>query len=557
MKNRAGRAPSTAAATGFLLLGGRPVPMAGPPLRIDEATPLAFALSPGVTGRLSLAVLAVPLVDGRADPGWVDESRREQWVGELDLELVVTSTPKAVIVRPRVVVLPRRATVEGFGFLVDQFRAWAGPGALADPAGRARIWAELAPRIPRRDEERALVALALLRRAIPALAAIHRAPATTPSSRREWCALDRTAGRRLLLRRLHPFDPPRPVHAPRSGQVATLVVEPSTDRTENRFVAGTVGRLLALCREAAAAPAWLDPDQIRELAEASRALAALGSEPPWADLPAAPMPRVSFLLRDHPHYRVMRTVADAIDDSLRWSPLPGDPAALGLRTQTLNALFEVWVSQAVRAAVRRRLGLAGALASPLPRGGAEEAVTGRGRVRVCFDRVYPKPGAAGERESRPGVGRGPHAREEPGAGARREGNDGIVALTRKRSPDATVEWWPAGGQPVVMAVDATWSRNPNYHDDKLGYARSLAAGGSDEMLGTPRLCTRRSMVVYPGPRPEVHELGFALSLATVSAPPSEAGWELLGTFLDRALEGVVPPGQTTDGFTESADVRPR
>jgi hypothetical protein len=314
--------------------------------------------------------------------------------------------------------------------------------------------------------------------------------------------------------------------------VATIVVEPSTDRAENRFVAGVVRRLVALCREASAAPEWLDPDQVRELHDATRALAALSGERPWIDLPSGAMPRVSFLLRDHPHYRAMRTVADAIDDSLRWSPLPGDPAALGLRTQTLNALFEVWVSQAVRAAVRRRVGLPGTLGPPLPRGGAEEAVTPRGRLRVCFDRVYPKPRAAGE-------------------------GDGIVALTRKRSPDATVEWWPTGGQPVVMAVDATWSRNPNYHDDKLGYARSLAAGGSDEMLGTPRLCTRRSLVVFPGQRPEVNELGFALSLATVSAPPSEAGWELLAAFLDRALEGVVPPGQTTDGFTESSDLRPR
>jgi hypothetical protein len=528
------RAPAPVAS--LLLLGTRPVPMAGLPLRIDEATPLALALGPGVTGRLSLAGLPVPLVEGRADPAWVDESRREQWVGELDLELVVTSTPQALVLRPRVVVLPRRATIEGFAFLVDQFRSWAGPGSLADPAGRARIWAELAPRVPKRDEERALVALALLRRAIPALASIHRAPATTPAERREWCSLDRTAGRRLLLHRLHPFDPPRPVHEPRSGQVATIVVEPSTDRAENRFVAGVVRRLLALCREAQESPQWLDPDQVRELSNATRALAALAAEPPWSTLPSAAAPRISFLLRDQPHYRVMRTVAAAIDDSLRWSPLPGDPAALGLRTTTLNALFEVWVSQAVRAAVRRRLGLIGPLGPPLSRGGAEEAVTPRGRVRVCFDRVYPKPSAA------------------EGAKA---GEGQIVALTRKRSPDATVEWWPTGGQPVVMAVDATWSRNPNYHDDKLGYARSLAAGGSDEMLGAPRLCTRRSLVVFPGPRPDVSELGFALSLATVSAPPSEAGWELLGAFLDRALEGVVPPGQTSDGFAETSDLRPR
>jgi hypothetical protein len=524
---------SAGVAPSLLLLGGRPVPLTGLPLRIDEATPLAFSLGPGVTGRLSVAGLAVPMTNGRADPAWVDDSRREQWVGELDLEFVVTSTAQAAAFRPRVVILPRRATIEGFGFLVDQFRSWAGPGALADPAGRARIWAELAPRVPRREEERALVALALLRRALPALAAIHRAPATDFAERREWCAIDRTAGRRLLLRRLHPFDPPRPVHQPRSGQVATIVVEPSTDRPENRFVAGVVRRLVAMCREAAVAPAWLDADQVRELNAATRALAMLAAEPPWSRLPGAAMPRVSFLLRDHPHYRTMRTVGEALDDSLRWSPLPGDPAALGLRTQTLNALFEVWVSQAVRAAVRRRLGLAGPLGPPLPRGGAEEATTGKGRVRVCFDRVYPKPGAD------------PDPRE------------GIVALTRKRSPDSTVEWWPAGGQPVVMAVDATWSRNPTYHDDKLGYARSLAAGGSDEMLGAPRLCTRRSLVVYPGPRPDVHELGFALSLATVSAPPSEAGWELLGAFLDRALEGVVPAGQTAAGFVESSDIRPR
>lgn len=530
MSTPAARPAHAAPGTSLLLLGGRPVPMTGLPLRIDEAAPLAFALGPGVTGRLSVAGLAVPLIDGRADPAWVDESRREQWVGELDLELIVTSAPQAVVLRPRVVVLPRRATVEGFGFLVDQFRAWAGPGALADPAGRTRIWAELAPRVPRREEERALVALALLRRALPALQAIHRAPATAFTERREWRPLDRTGGRRLLLKRLHPFDPPRPASEPRAGQVTTIVVEPTSDRAENRFVAGVVRRLVQLCREVAAEPRWLDADQVRELTGATRALGALAAERPWADLPTGAMPRVSFLLRDQPHYRVMRTVADAIDDSLRWSPLPGDPAALGLRTQTLNALFEVWVSQAVRAAVRRRLGLAAPLGPPLPRGGAEESVTPRGRVRVCFDRVYPKPEA---------------------------GDEGIVALTRKRSPDATVEWWPTGGQPVVMAVDATWSRNPNYHDDKLGYARSLAAGGSDEMLGAPRLCTRRSMVVFPGQRPEINELGFALSLATVSAPPSRAGWELLGTFLDRALEGVVPPGLGTDGFTESTDVRPR
>jgi hypothetical protein len=32
---------------------------------------------------------------------------------------------------------------------------------------------------------------------------------------------------------------------------------------------------------------------------------------------------------------------------------------------------------------------------------------------------------------------------------------------------------------------------------------------------------------------------------------------LLGAFLDRALEGVVPPGQSADGFAETADIRPR
>ena len=48
-------------------------------------------------------------------------------------------------------------------------------------------------------------------------------------------------------------------------------------------------------------------------------------------------------------------------------------------------------------------------------------------------------------------------------------------------------------------------------------------------------------------------LGFAI---LVGLGVAAAGWELLGAFLDRALEGVVPPGQT-DGFTESSDIRPR
>ena len=99
---------SDPAASSVLRLGGRPVPVAGVPLRIDEATPLAFALGPDVAGRLTLAGLPVPLVDGRADAAWVDESRREQWVGELDLELVM-SHPVAMVIRPKVVVLPRRA----------------------------------------------------------------------------------------------------------------------------------------------------------------------------------------------------------------------------------------------------------------------------------------------------------------------------------------------------------------------------------------------------------------------------------------------------------------
>ena len=507
-----------------LLLGGRAVPVSGDPLRINEATALDFALAPGVAGQLLIAGLPVPFVGDRADPLWVADSRREQWVGELDLMFTPAG---AAAVRPRVVMLPGRTTVEGFAFLVEQFRAWAGAGALADPAGRARIWADLAPRVPKRDEERALVAIALLRRALPAFAALHRAPVTASTSRREWASLERTGGRRLLLRRLHPFDPPRPPEAPRFGQVATLARERSPDTPENRFVVGVVRRLLSLVREATAAETLVDTDLANELVGSARALQLLAGEAPWAQLSPGPAPRVSFLLRDQPHYRAFRSLSDALDDSLNFSPLPGDPVALGLRTQTLNALFEVWVAQAVRAAVRRRLGLAPRPGAPLPRGGAEEAVTPRGRVRVAFDRVYPRRG------------------------------EGVVALGRKRSPDAVVEWWPVGGQPVVMAVDATWSRNVTYHDDKLGYARSLAHGPADPMTGVPRLCARRCLVVFPGPRPRVNEIGFALSLATVSAPPSEAGWSLLGSFLDRALEGVVPAGLSAAGFVGVADLAAR
>jgi hypothetical protein len=522
-------------AKAWVLLGGRPVFVSGPPLEIDESTPLAFALPPGVEGRVFLADDEVPLVAGRADQTWVDDSRSDQWVGELDLVVVPAG---AAPVRPRVLIVPRRTTREGFDFLVEQFRAWAGPESLGDPAGRTRIWAELAPRVPRREEELALVTLALMRRALPAFAAIRRAPATTPAERREWSPLDRTAGRRVDLRRLHPFDPPRPFHAPREGRVATVLVEPSPDRAENRFVAGVVRRLLAMAHEAAIVPETPSgrPDSAlrRELEDSAAALAALAAEPPWPRLVSGAEPRLSFLLRDHPHYGAFRLISAGLDDSLHLSPLPGDPGALGLRTQTINALFEVWVSQAVRAAVRRRLGLPAELGRPLPRGGAEETETPEGRIRVAFDRVYPR-------------------------GSARAGG-GIVALTSKRSPDAVVEWWPSRtrtGRPVVLAVDATWSRNPTYHQNKLGYARSLAWGDPDPLTGTPRLVTRHSLVVFPGESPATTELGYGLSLGTISAPPSPTGWEFLAASLDRALEEIIPPNLTAQGFVEISDLRAR
>ena len=265
----------------------------------------------------------------------------------------------------------------------------------------------------------------------------------------------------------------------------------------------------------AAAPPWLDADQVRELAEATRALAGLAAERPWADLPAGAMPRVSFLLRDHPHYRVMRTVADAIDDSLRWSPIPGDPAALGLRTQTLNALFEVWVSQAVRAAVRRRLGLsrpARAAAAPgRRRGGRHPPGPGAGLLRPGLPEARARDSARGDRGPDPQAQPRRHRRVV--ADRRAAGGDG---RRRHLEPQPQLPRRQAGLRPLA------------------GRRRLRRDAGSAP------LCTRRSLVVFPGPRPEVHELGFALSLATVSAPPSEAGWELLGAFLDRALEGVVP-----------------
>ena len=274
-----------------------------------------------------------------------------------------------------------------------------------------------------------------------------------------------------------PSTRPARFHEPRFGQVATIVVEPSTDRAENRFVAGVVRRLVALCRRGGDSPR--SSARRRPGAGAERGHPGPGRPGRRAALVptfrTAAMPRVSFLLRDHPHYRVMRTVADAIDDSLRWSPLPGDPAALGLRTQTLNALFEVWVSQAVRAAVRRRLGLAGAAR------GAAAPRRGRG------GRHAPGPGAG---LLRPGL---PQARSP---GRRRTASWPSPASAAPTPPSS-------GGRPAGSRW--SWRSTPPGAATPTTTTTSSATpapwppAGPTRCWAGPGSCTRRSLVVYPRP----------------------------------------------------------
>src|SRR5919206_1707466 len=79
--------PDLSTAGTALLLGGRPVPLAGPALEIHEASALDFSFPKGLDGRLLLAGIEVPMIGGRVDPSWMVEARREQWVGQLDLVL--------------------------------------------------------------------------------------------------------------------------------------------------------------------------------------------------------------------------------------------------------------------------------------------------------------------------------------------------------------------------------------------------------------------------------------------------------------------------------------
>lgn len=499
--------------TAQLLLRGTPVPLAGEPLKIAETDRLDFSVVGAHIDQVGLWLGRdqIPLLgDGRVDPDWAERAASRHLVGELDLSLIGSDDR---VQRPRVVALPSRTTLEGFDFLANALRRWAGPLGFSDPAGRARVWAHLSPRRPERDEEVALVLLGVIRRTLPALHRLTDRPWTDPVPSLEWRPIADTGGGRLDPYALHPWDPPWPTDAPASGQVAVDTVELTVDTAENRFVKRLI---LALASGASFSLGLdLDAETLNHLEASTRTLVRMADHDTWRDLHPGDAPRQSFLLRDHPDYRVVAQAARAMQtvQSVDFSPLPADPSEVGIRTATLNALYEVWVAQAVRAAIRRRVGLPADPGTPLGRNGSERLDYLGGKIIVRFDHSYP--------------------RAKPG-----EFLAEIAAWQRKQTPDVAVEWHPPNGPPEIAVIDATWSRNFRYHEDKLGYATSLVQGATDPLLGRPGLVCRHALVVYPGDRLDLNEYGWGLTRAIVSCAPSAPGWAYLATVLDRMMEMI-------------------
>jgi hypothetical protein len=436
-----------------------------------------------------------------ADEAWVDSAATTHLVGDCDLfaDDAAGGVLRAIIRRR-----PTRITEAQYRFLLEELRARLGRDAQ-DPLGRARIWASIAPRVPDSVEERALVALHLFERAAPALRAIASRPLPALVREDEWRPVARLAGVRSVdidTRRLRPSTLPWPLSRPVRGEVPLRRAAERLDTAENRFTIRIVRQLLQCL--------WpgeedeLSPATLGRLARAAAELSSWFGGSFWRQLPDGDTPSQSFVLRDHADYRVVAWLGGALSRMTEIGfgvppSLAGE--ALPITPWSLNVLYERWLQCLVREWLDAALG---SLAQPMRFPSAQVRHLPRGgRVVLRLDLPYP-----------------------------RRAVRGLFAGHGKNRPDVAIEIWRPDQAVDVAVLEATYSRSPGLHEDKLSYVRTIReASRIDALTGAPRLATRWAAVAFPGPAMGAEEVIGSGVQTLLSVPPSLEGAALVDRWL--------------------------
>lgn len=490
-----------------LFLNGVPVGE-GTVIPLDEVDKLRLVVDDCIRAPMvSVGDEPVPLrADGYfrwiADEAWVEAAAATHLVGDCDLLAV---DPEGQAVRAIVRRQASRITEAQHRFMIEELRRRL--GSVADPLGRSRIWASIAPRVPAAAEERALLLLQCFERAAPALRSVAARPLPSLTREEDWRPVSRLAGVRgadIDVRRFRPATAPWPIPRPTHGEIPLRRSAERHDTPENRYAISVVRRLSNAML--AALDDQIGPSTLRGLGHAATELDSWFGSDFWQRLPDGGAPYQSFILRDHPGYHVIAWLGSALGH-LAGTTLGVPPAlseaAIPITPWSLNVLYERWIQCLVREWLEKRLG---ALRDPLDFTRAFVWRQGQMRIVLRLDVPYPRRG--------------------------RE----LVAPEGKNRPDVAIELWSSAGEVKVAVLDVTYSRSRRLHEEKAGYVRTIRNGSQrDPLTNAPRLATRWAAVAFPGAHAGAEEIIGSGVQMFLSVPPSGEGSDLLHRWLDRTI----------------------
>jgi len=491
-----------------LAIGGQLIEE-GATVVISETEPLRLAVRGelGDSG-LYLGGRAVPLErDGFrlvASKDWVDDQKTRHFVGRSPIEI---RNGQAVALRAVIERRPSRVTVEQFKWMLDWFGDRTSTSNLRQDEARAQIWAEFSPRVPSPEDEGLIRLVLLWGRTAEGFRTTMTHPTSSLRSASERVPIHRVRGamaRRLSHRSIPHHDPPRPIGRPEWGSVIVDAIVDEVDTPENRFVRSVAEEFV---RQLDHALRIRDgDDEITERALHARSeLAILQARARQLGVGTGPRPHQSFVLRDDPRYAAVAfadqalRMASAVE--LTFPPID-TLKALPIEIGSLNFLYERWITTMALEWIESRCG--SIERPPVPPQGSWEWSRNDEWITARVDEPYP-----------------------------RSGRSRVICPEGKNRPDFAMEVF-ARNRTKMVVVDATWSRNTSYHEEKLGYARNFIDMGSrySELTRSRRLACVATAVAFPGPRLTVKELHAGFGLALLSLPPSDEAVTVFGQWMD-------------------------